>query len=69
MRKTADNARRVLRLREAALYLSVAPRVIRTLVQKGELPLVPIAESAHAPWLIDRQDLDALIERRKTTMQ
>jgi excisionase family DNA binding protein len=65
----ADNAKRVLRLKEAASYLSVSPRCIRNLVQKGELPLVPIAESAHAPWLIDRQDLDALVERRKVTVQ
>jgi excisionase family DNA binding protein len=70
MRKTADSpARRALRIKDAAAYLSVSPRCIRTLVQKGELPLVQIAESHRAPWLLDRADLDSLIERRKVTMQ
>jgi predicted DNA-binding transcriptional regulator AlpA len=67
--KINNPARRALRLKAAAQYLSVSPRCVRTLVQKGELPLVQIAESTHAPWLIDSRDLDALIERRKVTMQ
>ena len=69
MRKIADSpARRALRLKDAARYLSVSTRCVRGLVQKGELPLVQIAESAHAPWLIDVRDLDGLIERKKVTL-
>jgi len=70
MRKAADiPARRALRIKDAARYLSVSPRCIRTLVQKGELPLVQIAESSHSPWLLDVKDLDSLVERKKVTLQ
>jgi excisionase family DNA binding protein len=67
VRKAGDNAKRVLRLKEAAMYLGVSTRCVRALVAKGELPLVQIAESNRAPWLVDREDLNFLIERRKTT--
>jgi excisionase family DNA binding protein len=69
MRKAVDMpGRRALRLRAAAQYLSVSPRTIRTLIQRGELSIIRICENEHAPWLVDLKDLDALIERRKTTM-
>jgi hypothetical protein len=65
MKATTDNAKRVLRLKQAALYLSVSPRCIRTLIQSGDLPLVKLAESDRGPWLVDVADLNALVERRK----
>jgi len=69
MRKTADSpARRALRLKAAAQYLSVSPRCVRSLIQAGELPIVKLAENDHAPWLVDVRDLDSLIDRRKATL-
>ena len=69
MRKIADSpARRALRLKAAAQYLSVSPRTIRTLIQRGELAIVKLCEHDHAPWLVDIRDLDSLVERRKTTL-
>jgi Helix-turn-helix domain len=68
MRKAADSPRRALRLKAAGEYLSVSPGTIRTLIQRGELAIVRICENDHAPWLVDQKDLDALIERRKTTL-
>ena len=44
--------RRLLRVREAAQYLSVSPWKLRRLVQDGLLPIV-------------QADLDAFIERNK----
>lgn len=61
-------ARRALRLKAAAEYVSVSTRTIRTLIQRGELPIVRLCESDHAPWLVDVKDLDSLVERRKTTL-
>jgi len=68
MRQTAAMAKRALRIKDAAVYLSVSPRRIRALVQKGELPLVNLSENSHSPWLLDIRDLDGLIERRKETL-
>lgn len=68
VRKIDNPARRVLRLKAAAQYLSVSAHVIRGLVQRGELPVVKLSDNIHAPWLVDQKDLDALIERRKTTL-
>ncbi len=68
VRKIDNPSRRVLRLKAAAQYLSVSAAVIRTLVQKGELPVIKISENTHAPWLLDVRDLDDLVDRRKATL-
>jgi len=69
MRKTTDNATsRLLRLAEAAKYVSASTRLLRALVQEGTLPIVRLSPNDHAPWLVDRNDLDDLIEKRKTTL-
>jgi excisionase family DNA binding protein len=69
MRKAAYSpTRRAVRLKQAATYLSVSPRQVRTLVQSGELPLIRLFENDHSPWLLDLKDLDALIERRKSQL-
>jgi excisionase family DNA binding protein len=57
---------RLLRLREAAEYLSLSPWKMRNLIQSAELPI--IQTGANAPWLLDRLDLDQWIERKKRTL-
>jgi hypothetical protein len=70
MLKAADNlARRALRLKAAAQYLSVSPRRVRSLIEAGELPIIKLSETDHAPWLVDVRDLDNLVERRKVTLR
>jgi hypothetical protein len=69
MRKTVAMAKRALRIRDAANYLSVSPRRVRSLVQKGALQLIKLDEdSQHSPWLIDIRDLDNLVEKSKVTL-
>jgi len=58
-------AKRLLRVREAALYLSISPWKLRRLVQDGLLPIIQHGDGA--PWLVDVRDLDAHIERHKRT--
>jgi excisionase family DNA binding protein len=65
MKPDQPNGKRLLKVKPAAVYLSVSPAKVRTLIQNGELPVVPQGE--HAPWLVDIKDLDAWIERRKET--
>ena len=65
MTKRDNSARRLLRLKPAADYLSVSAATLRAIVQRGELPIIKLAENGHSPWLIDRMELDAWIERSK----
>jgi Helix-turn-helix domain len=58
MTKRDNSARRLLRLRPASEYLSVSPATVRTLCQRGEIPIIRLTESGHAPWLIDVRDLE-----------
>jgi excisionase family DNA binding protein len=63
-----NSGKRLLRLKPAAEYLSVSPGTLRGIVQRGELPIIKLAETGHSPWLIDRIELDAWIERSKMTL-
>lgn len=63
-----NSAKRLLRLKPAAEYLSVSPGTLRGIIQRGELPIIKLAETGHSPWLIDRVELDAWIERSKMTL-
>jgi excisionase family DNA binding protein len=63
-----NSGKRLLRLKPAAEYLSVSPGTLREIVQRGELPIIKLAETGHSPWLIDRIELDAWIERSKVTL-
>ena len=56
-------AKRLLRTKDAAEYLSVSPWKLRKLVQDGLLPIVQDREGA--AWRVDMRDLDAFIERNK----
>jgi excisionase family DNA binding protein len=61
--KVSNPTKRLLRLKEAACYLSLSPWKLRGLIQSAELPIVQ--PGANAPWLVDVRDLDAWIERTK----
>jgi hypothetical protein len=65
-RAGSDAGARLLRLKHAAAYIAVSPNQLRTLVQKGLVPIIKFGDGG--PWLIDRQDLDLLIERTKATL-
>jgi excisionase family DNA binding protein len=60
------NPKRLLRLKDAAAYLSLSPGKLRAVVQKGELPIVRYGENA--PWLLDVRDLDLWVDRHKETL-
>jgi excisionase family DNA binding protein len=70
MLRTPDgkSAHRLMRLKTAAQYLCVSSGTLRSIIQRGELPIIKLAETGHSPWLIDRLELDAWIERSKITL-
>jgi excisionase family DNA binding protein len=63
--------RRLLRLSEAADYLHVSSGTLRSIVQRGELPVIRTGTNAdgHVPWLLDVRDLDLWIEQQKATLE
>ena len=63
MRVKSHIPRRLLRTKEAALYLGMSPGKLRRLTQSGELPIVQHEE--HSPWLYDLCDLNTHIEKSK----
>ena len=66
MTKLQPSPRRLLRLKEAAQYVSLSPWKLRKLVQDGQLPIVKYGENA--PWLLDLRDLDGWVERHKLSI-
>ena len=60
------NPKRLLRLKEAATYLSLSPGKLRAVIQKGDLPIVRYGENA--PWLLDVRDLDSWVDKHKETV-
>jgi len=66
MTKLQTSSRRLLRLKEAARYVSLSPWKLRKLVQDGQLPIVKYGENA--PWLLDLRDLDGWVERNKQSI-
>ena len=57
--------RRLLRLRDAAVYLSLSPWKLRKLVWERRLPVVQDGEGS--PFLFDQADLDSYVETHKRT--
>ena len=51
-------------VREAAAYLSATVPAIRRLISKSELPYTKLGKR----FIIDREDLDKWIERKKHTV-
>ena len=66
MRLKSHIPKRLLRTKDAALYLGVSPGKLRRLTQSGELPIIQHDE--HSPWLYDLLDLDGHIEKSKHTL-
>jgi Helix-turn-helix domain len=63
MRVPSHIPKRLLRTKDAALYLGMSPGKLRRLTQSGELPIIQHDE--RAPWLYDLRDLDDHIEKSK----
>ena len=53
--------KRLVRLKEAAAYLSLSPWKLRNLVWAGRLPVVQDCEGS--PFLFDQYDLDSYVEQ------
>jgi len=56
-------APRLLRLKDAAEYLSMGTKALRQLLHSGKLPYVQLEKNR--PFLVDRRDLDNFIDRHK----
>lgn len=59
---------RLLRLKEAAGYLSMSPWKLRGLIQRGEISIIRNGDGAACVWLLDVRDLDEWIGRTKVTL-
>lgn len=57
--------KRLLRLKDAAVYLSLSPWKLRRLVWERRLPVVQDCEGS--PFLFDQFDLDTYVETHKRT--
>lgn len=68
MKRESTISKRLLRLKPAAAYLSISPAKLRAIIQNEGLPVIQLAESGHAPWLLDVRDLDGWVERSKRTL-
>jgi helix-turn-helix protein len=67
MTRPADNSgKRLLKLKQAAVYLSLSTWTLRGIIQAGQLPIVVYAPNT--PWLIDVKDLDTWIEKHKSAL-
>lgn len=55
--------KRLFRLKDAAVYLSLSPWKLRRLVWAGRLPVVQDGEGS--PFLFDCCDLDSYVENNK----
>jgi excisionase family DNA binding protein len=55
--------RRLVKVKEAAAYLSISPWSLRKLVQTQEIPIVRLQDRGR--WLLDVRDLDRFVEARK----
>jgi excisionase family DNA binding protein len=63
--RAADNSgRRLLKVKQAAEYLSISRWSLRKLVQSQQLRIVKLED--RGPWLLDVRDLDHFVETHKT---
>jgi hypothetical protein len=65
--KVQPNAKkRLLRLKEGAVYLSLSTWQLRRVIQSGQVPVVRVGPNA--PWLVDIGDLDKWVDTHKETI-
>ena len=64
-RVSSQSVKRLLRLKDAAVYLSLSPWKLRRLVWERRLPVVQDCEGS--PFLFDQRDLDSYVETHKRT--
>jgi hypothetical protein len=62
--------RRLLKLKDAAEYLSFSLDTLRAEIQAGNLPVVKrdIPNAVRTDWWVDVRDLDVWIEKHKSTL-
>lgn len=58
---------RLVKTKQAASYLGISAWKLRCLVEDAGLPFIA-GNGPTAPWLFDIRDLDAYIEKHKTTL-
>jgi len=63
LKRPENSKKRLLRLKDASIYLSLSPWKLRRLVWAGRLPVVQDSEGS--PFLFDYCDLDAYVEHNK----
>jgi len=63
MSELKPGQRRLVKVKEAAAYLSISAWSLRKLIQSQELPIVRLQD--RGPWLLDVRDLDRFVEGRK----
>jgi Helix-turn-helix domain len=63
LNRAENRHKRLLRLKDAAIYLSLSPWKLRRLVWAGRLPVVQDCEGS--PFLFDCCDLDSFVEDNK----
>jgi len=56
---------RLLDIKEAGRYIAVGHKIVRELIQAGELPYLQRIPG-RSPYLLDIRDLDQWIDRNKT---
>lgn len=66
MTKPDNPGKRLLKLKQAAEYLSLSPWTLRGIIQAGKLPIV--VYGPNTPWLVDVKDLDSWIEQHKSAL-
>jgi hypothetical protein len=60
-------APRLLKTKQAAAYISVSAKRLRSLARAGGIPIIVLGDNT-APWLFDIRDLDRWIEASKVTL-
>ena len=57
---------RLLKLRDAAIYLATSTGSLRRVIQSGLIPV--IRGDSTEPWRVDVKDLDRYVEREKQNL-
>ena len=63
MKSVPTTPKRLLKVKEAAAYLSVGKNTMYRLIQQGEFPYIQL--EPNGAWWVDVRDLDAWVERSK----